>query len=199
MIYEEYLKVIKNHPVTESLCLIPVSVDSGPRLGRLPLTVFKLTDKTSKFIRIPATGINPYGHQEVPVVSIYSAFIGNENVTDIVLTSNIREISRRAFSGCRKLARITIPKNVRVIEKDTFKDCDSLTDVYYEGSKEEWDRIVIEDSERVTEFGDVIPGTSVREIKSDRLVHLTGNDPLRMATIHFNCGLEFDGSLLFVM
>lgn len=191
MIYKEYLKLIKGNPVTENFAMDLAFHWLSP--GRYPLKVCELTDKSQTFIRIPTKGINPHSKKDVLVVGFSAkAFSGNETITDVVLHTHIRGIPEGAFAGCVSLEHITIPKNVTAIGKDTFKDCDGLTDVYYEGTKEEWDKIRIVDSERVTEFGDMIPGTPVRELTSDRLVHLPGNDPLHRATIHFSCDLDFE-------
>ena len=191
MTYKEYLKIIKSNPVTERLAMELAIHWLHP--SWYPLKVSELTDKSQTFIRIPTKGINPHSQKDVLVVGLSAkAFSGNETITDVVLHTHIRRIPEGAFAGCVSLEHITIPKNVTVIGKDTFKDCDKLTDVYYEGTKEEWDKIRIVDSERVTEFGGMIPGTPVMELTSDRLVHLPGNDPLHKATIHFSCDLDFE-------
>ena len=191
MTYKEYLKIIKSKPVTEGLAMELAIHWLHP--SWYPLKVSELTDKSQTFIRIPTKGINPHSKKDVLVVGLSAkAFSGNETITDVVLHTHIRGIPEGAFAGCVSLEHITIPKNVTVIGQDTFKDCNALADVYYEGTKEEWDKIRIVDSERVTEFGGMIPGTPVMELTSDRLVHLPGNDPLHKATIHFSCDLDFE-------
>lgn len=62
----------------------------------------------------------------------------------IVLPNSIKAISEGlfAFSGIRS---VTIPKVVTSIGNYAFDDCLMLTHVYYEGSKEQWDEIVIGD------------------------------------------------------
>lgn len=194
MTYEEYLEVIKSKAAIVIGKTHTMSYTWRLPQAFVPLLIRRLPDNNLDFIRIPAMSVDVYGNK-VPVVGIGAIFKGNETVTDIVLPSSIREIGRRAFSGCRNLARITIPKRVTYIDEDTFKDCDNLTDVYYEGSQEEWAKMKIECSKHETEFGNLIPGTPVLETKSDRLVHLPGNDPLFRATIHFNCKFDYDESM----
>jgi hypothetical protein len=53
---------------------------------------------------------------------------------------------------------VTIPDSVECIGYYAFDCCDSLTDVYYQGTQEQWDEIYIEE----------------------------GNWPLLSATIHYN-------------
>lgn len=45
---------------------------------------------------------------------------------------------------CAGLKRIEIPSSVESIEKGAFSGCDSLQDVYYNGTKGQWDAITIE-------------------------------------------------------
>lgn len=92
------------------------------------------------------------------------AFSYCENLTSITLSDNVTSIADRVFSNCLSLESIVIPdsakiivwsaflncknlkkviigSNLTVIEWDAFASCKSLTDVYYEGSKEDWDKI----------------------------------------------------------
>ena len=76
----------------------------------------------------------------------------------IHIPNNTTGIGFGAFSGCSSLTSITIPVTITSIGQNTFMDCTSLTDVYYSGSKTEWENIDIDDR---------------------------GNDPLHNATIHY--------------
>ena len=46
------------------------------------------------------------------------------------------------FDGCADLRAVFIPSAVKMIGNTTFWDCTSLTDIYYEGSQEDWAAIV---------------------------------------------------------
>ena len=59
----------------------------------------------------------------------------------IPTTSNVTKIKAFAFYGCEAMTSITIPKNIKKIETSAFSDCVNLTDVYYDGTKAEWDAI----------------------------------------------------------
>lgn len=50
-----------------------------------------------------------------------------------------------AFSDCTKLTSITIPESVVSIGKGSFADCTNLDCVYYNGVKEQWQNVVIEE------------------------------------------------------
>lgn len=57
--------------------------------------------------------------------------------------SNITKIGKGAFNYCNILETIIIPFTDIVIDTYAFNQCDSLTDVYYEGSRAEWNALEI--------------------------------------------------------
>ena len=111
-----------------------------------------------------------------------AAFYGCKDLVEVCLPNNLRELSvslfdhcssleyvyipsgvktirNAAFNCCTSLETVCIPKSVTVIEDSAFNSCRNLTDVYYEGSWSDWDRIDIAGYNRC----------------------------LTNATIHFNC------------
>ena len=88
-----------------------------------------------------------------------SAFSLCDNLTTVNISSNSKlvTIGRHVFEGYNKLTSITIPNTVTTIGERAFYNCRELTDVYFIGTEEEWNTIVIE----------------------------SGNDALTNATIHF--------------
>ena len=47
-------------------------------------------------------------------------------------------IMPNAFADCTALESIELPSSLQVIETQVFSGCDSLKDVYYAGTREEW-------------------------------------------------------------
>ena len=112
--------------------------------------------------------MNRYG-RNVPVITFSSqAFSGKSNITDIVLPQSIERFPKGAFEGCTGLKRITVPRKVKVMKEGTFAGCKQLEDVYFEGTMEEWNRIHIMHHKHEVEFGQLIPGTPVQEVKAER-------------------------------
>jgi len=62
---------------------------------------------------------------------------------EAVLPEGLTKIDGYTFYCCWALERITIPASVTMVQGQAFYSCDSLKDVYYGGTKEEWDRIDI--------------------------------------------------------
>ena len=79
--------------------------------------------------------------------------------SDYIIPGNgiVTSIGDSAFENCENLSSIKIPNGIASIGAYAFDGCYSLTDVYYDGTEEDWDKITIG----------------------------TNNDPLLNATIHF--------------
>jgi len=74
------------------------------------------------------------------------AFYGCTSLTSIVLSSSVTSIGNYAFEDCTSLTSIVIPDSVTSIGTSAFKDCISLTTVFYKGSEEDWNNILIDDN-----------------------------------------------------
>jgi hypothetical protein len=76
--------------------------------------------------------------------------VGNIGIT-YEIPSGVTSIGRYAFCGFRSLTSITIPNSVTRIGEYAFLGCRGLSDVYYAGSKKEWDSISIDsDNDNLT-------------------------------------------------
>ncbi len=118
-----------------------------------------------------------------PVTSVApNAFFEADFVESIILPDSIEKIGKYAFLSCHSLKEMHLPENLKTLEECAFMDCTSLksvyisdklesigaecfdaydtalTDVYYAGTEEQWQKIEI----------------------------AGGNTALENATIHFN-------------
>lgn len=89
------------------------------------------------------------------------AFNNCTELKEVIIPDSVTSIGAYTFFGCINLAQITIPKSVTSVGMWAFCDCHALTDIYYNGLEEEWEKIFIDYM----------------------------NDPLYNATIHYN-GVE---------
>ncbi len=69
--------------------------------------------------------------------------IPKQNLKEVDLTSGT-SIGNKAFDGCIKLERIIIPNSVKSIDAFTFSDCSTLKEVYYKGTSNEWNNVIID-------------------------------------------------------
>lgn len=185
MNWKEYRKIIESTPYTDGLKYAPVIAALRPHY--IPEGVISLESTDAQIIRIPETTVNRFGNT-VPVTAIgRNAFRSSDEITDIVIPPCVSAVYQGAFAGCRSLERITIPKAVKRIPQGTFDNCTALTDIYYEGSKEEWEAIEIVSHKREVEYGELQSGSPVCEKTAERLIHVSGNEPVFSANIHFLC------------
>ena len=63
--------------------------------------------------------------------------------TSYTIPNSVTSIGNYAFCGCSGLTSITIPDSVTSIGGVAFDGCTGLKDVYYTGSKDEWEAISI--------------------------------------------------------
>lgn len=100
------------------------------------------------------------------------AFYACSSLTRITIPDGVTSIDDWTFGGCSSLTSVTIPDNVTSIEYAAFESCSGLKDVYYSGTKEQWDSVAIAELDG-------------------------GNDPLLNARIHF-LGSELPEGVKFV-
>lgn len=60
---------------------------------------------------------------------------------DVILADGITEIEPRSFFACVDITSITIPFSVNKIGENAFLDCKKLTDIYYGGTKAQWNAV----------------------------------------------------------
>ena len=103
------------------------------------------------------SNINPLNYMDhVPVCFAYDL-----SIESFEIPNNITYIWGNAFDGCKNLKSIHIPNSVKEIYTAAFYACNNLSDIYYEGSKEDWENIKINN-------------------------YMAYNNPLFNATIHYN-------------
>ena len=65
------------------------------------------------------------------------------SLTSITIPDGVTRIGYRAFYGCTGLISIVMPDSVTSIGDSAFRDCSNLKKVYYDGTKKQWDSILI--------------------------------------------------------
>lgn len=68
------------------------------------------------------------------------------------IPDTVETIGYEAFYGIDGMKFISIPKSVTCISYDAFDDCYDLTDVYYDGTEEEWNQIEIFEPNHFLEY-----------------------------------------------
>ena len=80
-------------------------------------------------------------HNDTKIIGSY-AFYECTQLSNVNISKGVQSIDAAAFYYCSSLINITIPSTVRNIGSSAFYKCTSLKDVYYVGSKDDWEKIV---------------------------------------------------------
>lgn len=83
----------------------------------------------------------------------YGLFEGCASLTEVDLSRELIEIPQAAFYGCSALEKIIIGNKVTTIYSSAFAECPVLKDIYFTGTKAEWDNITIIDDEEIIGAG----------------------------------------------
>ncbi len=87
-------------------------------------------------------------------------FIGCKSLTSLTIPEGVTEIGKEAFKDCSSLKTVTIPAGVTSIGADVFTNCYALTDIYFGGTRSEWNSISANASvpeDTVVHFGEIPP------------------------------------------
>ena len=71
----------------------------------------------------------------------FGTFMECKKLKTIIIPSGVGEIGSHCFDGCGALQNIAIPRSVTMFENGCIDRCNNLEEIYYEGSKDEWDKI----------------------------------------------------------
>lgn len=77
-------------------------------------------------------------------------------LTSVIIPDGVTTLGVGAFASCESLTSVTIPTSVALINYAAFLDCNKLKDVYYNGSKGQWDQISIDAEENEPLFNAAI-------------------------------------------
>ncbi|MCQ2452561.1 MAG: leucine-rich repeat protein [Oscillospiraceae bacterium] len=70
-----------------------------------------------------------------------SSFASCRSLTSALLPESVTRIEEEAFEYDRALSQVYIPAGVSYLGQNAFYGCSGLTDVYYGGSREQWDAL----------------------------------------------------------
>lgn len=76
-------------------------------------------------------------------ITLGGACFMNTGITSCLVPDGVTDIPINTFYDCTNLVEVTLPKSITSIKAGSFQNCVSLTDVYYDGTKKEWDKIAI--------------------------------------------------------
>ena len=93
----------------------------------------------------PTEGLSYYDYGGVCSVNGIGTATGTEiYIADEYNGKPVNTIDRLAFNsyGCENITSVTVPYSVTTIFGGAFRGCSSLSDIYYNGTKSQWDKII---------------------------------------------------------
>ena len=69
------------------------------------------------------------------------AFYCCESLPSITIPDGVTFMDNRVFEGCGELTRVTLPASLTSVGMNIFDICERLTDIYFRGTKEQWDEL----------------------------------------------------------
>ena len=107
--------------------------------------------------------------KKVTEVNGFKYVVGLEKVK---IPNTANRIGNHAFSSDDELKEVQIPTSIETIEYGAFRDCSSLKTIYYEGSKEDWNKISIDNTNN---FNQLLLNANI-------IYNYKGNDIVESAT-----------------
>jgi len=71
----------------------------------------------------------------------YGALSYSKSLENVIVSGGVKQIEEAAFSHCEKLKSITIPASVEYVGNAFNYNCPLLVDIYYSGTKAQWESI----------------------------------------------------------
>ncbi|MBR6835056.1 MAG: leucine-rich repeat domain-containing protein [Oscillospiraceae bacterium] len=95
------------------------------------------------------------------VDSIYSrAFMGS-GIQSINIPSGVTSIAYSTFRSCANLSYAALPASIESIDGSAFAYCNKLTNVYFEGSRTQWNNIEIVPTATIRTIDEVFPNATI--------------------------------------
>lgn len=91
---------------------------------------------------VPASTLEVLTISEGITTIAYQALQNHKNLHTVNLPSTLKTIEQEAFFNCTALKSITIPASVTFIGAQAFADCTALTDIYFGGTREQWNTLM---------------------------------------------------------
>ena len=99
-----------------------------------------------------------------------------------IIPDGVTMIDTYCFEDCVNLSSITIPESIQEIRMTAFRDCPNIKNVYYYGTQDEWNKVLI------GTYNDGLTGATIHFIKPRTETVLSNNDktftitPINIAT-----------------
>ena len=121
-----------------SYCVTLQNLDIPNSVTNIGEGLFNMRNSTSALTSVRL----PNGIVDIPA----RTFLNCGKLSVVNIPDSVKNINNQAFLHCSSLTSIDIPISVELIDEYAFNGCENLKDIYYAGNKEQWDSIIIRQS-----------------------------------------------------
>ena len=114
--------------------------------------------------------VAPYGFYNAPISNVYysgtvsdwcqisfgnylsnplnnagALYFNNELATDLIIPNGVSSINELSFYKCTSIVSVTLPQSVKTIGASAFANCSNISNVYFNGTIDEWLKISFAD------------------------------------------------------
>lgn len=134
------------------------TIGDGAFVGCVSLESFIMPDSVTSFgVGMLMFQISGVGFEEIgsmsnsltrvvisdKVTEIPDYAFSKSNILSAVIGRSVERIRYSSFYGCNLLKSVVIPRSVKNIQSYAFFRCEALDSVFYEGTEEEWERVIV--------------------------------------------------------
>ena len=83
-------------------------------------------------------------------------YLNNKLVEEVLIPPDTKVINTCVFEGCSSIKVIYVPKSLESIEPYIISRCENIEKIYYEGTKEDWEKINIGDGNEDIEDVEIV-------------------------------------------
>ena len=136
------VKIMDGFPFANCNSLIGIYVDPENQTFCDVDGILFTKDKTIIW-QFPAGKAGTYLIPDTVKIIQWGAFSGCARLTDVTIPEGVSSINPQTFSDCSALKSVTIPYSVKSIGDYAFRGCSNLTDIYYFGTRSQWNKVII--------------------------------------------------------
>ena len=136
-IIKKLISVVLSITVTLSLFMMNSNALSTGNLGVNETNITWSFDENTGILSISGSG-------RMKNLASSNGFGGKARfIEQVIITGDIENIGSNMFGVCFSLVSVSLPKSIKEIGESAFLNCEELKNIYYEGTKAQWDEITV--------------------------------------------------------
>lgn len=137
-IIKKFITVFLSVTIVLSLFVMNANAVSMGNIGVNETNIVWSLDETTGILTVNGSG-------RMKNLNSLNGFSGKAKyIEQIIITGDVENIGSYMFGACTSLVSVSLPESIKEIGNNAFLYCEELKNIYYEGTKSQWDEIRIE-------------------------------------------------------